>query len=126
VVEGKTLDGSRKVYIDAYWVPAKYRGARCGAQLHLWRRAIGCASPMKRAEQTQQIARNFEATIGRPREIGWPRTAAEMRSTSHGMSMTAKDTTTQATRVLAAVEQASGNVQIVAASTKNCPHRSPK
>lgn len=115
-LEGKTLDSGSPVYIDAYWVPAKYRGGDAVLSY-----IVEASDRMRVAEeareQTQQIARNFETTIGGLVK-SLASTAAEMRSTSHGMSTTAKDTTTQATRVLAAVEQASGNVQIVAAATE--------
>jgi len=115
-LEGKTLDSGSAVYIDAYWVPAKYRGGDAVLSY-----IVEASDRMRIAdearEKTQQIARNFETTIGGLVK-SLVSTAAEMRTTSQGMSTTAADTTTQATRVLTAVEQASGNVQIVAAATE--------
>jgi len=115
-LEGKTLDTNSPVYIDAYWVPAKYRGGDA-----ILSYIVEASDRMRVADaarqQTQQIARNFETTIGGLVK-SLASTAAEMRTTSHGMSATAEDTTTQATRVLAAVEEASANVQIVAAATE--------
>jgi methyl-accepting chemotaxis protein len=115
-LEGKTLNTGIPVFIDAYWLPAKYRGREAVLSY-----IVDASDRMRVAEaarqQTQQIARNFETTIG-GLVTSLASTAAEMRTTSHGMSTTAEDTSTQATRVLAAVEEASGNVQIVAAATE--------
>ncbi|WP_296515185.1 methyl-accepting chemotaxis protein [Rhodopseudomonas sp.] len=114
--EGKTLDSKRPVHIDAYWVPAKYRGGDA-ILCYIVEVSDRMRISAEAREQTQQIARDFETTIGGLVK-SLASTAAEMRTTSHGMSITAEDTTTQATRVLAAVEEASGNVQLVAAATE--------
>ena len=113
---GHTLDTNKTLYVDIYWVPIKYRGGDAVLSY-----LVDVSSRVRVAdearEQTQQIARNFETTIGGLVQ-SLASTAVEMRTTSHGMSTTAKDTSAQATTVLAAVEEASGNVQIVAAATE--------
>ena len=96
-------------------MPAKYRGADA-IQPAVDADEFGSAWRMKAREKTQQIARSFEMTIGGLVQ-SLASTASEMRTTSHGMSTTAKDTTAQATNVLA-VKEASGNAQIVAAATE--------
>ena len=115
-LSGHTLDTNRTLYVDVFWVPAKYRGADAVLSY-----LVDVSDRIRIAdearEKTQQIARNFEASIGGLVQ-SLASTAVEMRTTSHGMSATAEDTTAQATSVLAAVEEASGNVQIVAAATE--------
>ena len=97
-------------------VPAKYRGADATLSYIVdVTDRVRIADEVR--EKTQQIARNFETTIGGLVQ-SLASTAIEMRTTSHGMSTTAEDTTAQATKVLAAVEEASGNAQIVAAATE--------
>jgi hypothetical protein len=103
---GHTLDTNKTLYVDIYWVPIKYRGGDAVLSY-----LVDVSSRVRVAdearEQTQQIARNFETTIGGLVQ-SLVSTAAEMRTTSHEMSTTAKDTS----------EEATGNVQIVAAATE--------
>ena len=113
---GHTLDTKKVLYVDVYMVPAKYRGADATLSYIVdVTDRVRIADEVR--EKTQQIARSFETTIGGLVQ-SLASTAIEMRTTSHGMSTTAEDTTAQATKVLAAVEEASGNAQIVAAATE--------
>ncbi len=114
-VAGRTLGKSEPFYVDIYFVPTTYRGA--GAVLSLVDASERIRITNEARHQTQQIAQKFEVTIGGLVE-SLASTAGEMRTASQGMSKTAEHASTQASSVLANVEQASGNVQIVAAATE--------
>jgi methyl-accepting chemotaxis protein len=113
---GRTLGKSEPFYVDIYFVPTTYRGE--GAVLsYLVDASERIRITNEARHQTQQIAQKFEVTIGGLVE-SLASTAGEMRTASQGMSKTAEHASTQASSVLANVEQASGNVQIVAAATE--------
>ncbi len=113
---GRTLDKDEPLYVDMYWVPAKYRG-----DIALLSYIVDASDRIRIAnearQQSQQIARNFETTIGGLVQ-SLASTAAEMRSASQDMSKTAEDASAQASSVLTRVEEASANVQVVAAATE--------
>jgi uncharacterized protein YoxC len=113
---GRPLDKDEALYVDLYFVPTKYRGddavlaylVNASERVHVTNEA---------RQQAQQIARNFEVTIGGLVQ-SLASTAAEMRTASQGMSKTAEHACSQATSVLVKVEETSGNVQIAAAATE--------
>ncbi|MBR0849152.1 chemotaxis protein [Bradyrhizobium diazoefficiens] len=113
---GHSLDTKERIFVDVYWVPTKFRGA--GAVLcYLVNSGDRVRIAEEARQQTQEIARSFEATIGGLVQ-SLASTAGKMRSTSQGMATTVKDASAQAANVLATVDEASSNVQIVAAATE--------
>jgi len=113
---GKTLDTNKPLYVDMYWVPAKYRGEDA-----LMSYLVDASDRVRLADEARQqsrtIAQNFEGTVGDLVQ-SLASTAVEMRTASHDMSTTARDASAQATGVLGTVEEASGNVQVVAAAAE--------
>jgi methyl-accepting chemotaxis protein len=111
-----TLDTNNPYYVDMYAASVTYRG-QDAILSYLVEASDRIRIANEAQQQTQQIARNFEATIGGLVQ-SLAATAVEMRTASQGMSKTAEHASEQATSVLANVEEASGNVQIVAAATE--------
>jgi PAS domain-containing protein/uncharacterized protein YoxC len=113
---GRRLDTDAPFHVDAYFVPARYRGDDA-VLAYLVDASARIRITTEARHQTQQIAQQFEVTIGGL--VGsLASTADEMRTASQGMSKTAGHASSQASSVLAKVQEASGNVQIVAAATE--------
>jgi hypothetical protein len=115
-IECRSLDTNKTLYIDAYWVLAKYRGDDATITY-----VVDASDRVRIVEEARahvrQLAQNFEKSIGGLVE-SLASTASQMRSTSNDMSVIAKDTATQANSVSTAVEEASSSVEIVAAATE--------
>ena len=101
---GHTLDTHKPLYVDMYWVPTRFR-SEPAVLSYLVDSSERIRIADEARQQTQQTARNFETTIGGLVQ-SLAATAAEMRTTSQGMSTTAKDASAQATSVMATVGEA--------------------
>ena len=113
---GRRLGSGDMFYADTYWVPATM-----GDNKAIIAYSIEATERVRAGDEAnarlQQLAQDFEATIG-DQVKALVSTAADMRTTSKGMSTTAEHASTEAGSVSVAVEQAEGNVRMVAAATE--------
>ena len=121
---GHTMNTNKPLYVDMYWVPVKYRGDDALLCLSRGRERSGPRCQRSAAAKPENRAK-FRGDDWRSRAISG-HDGRRDADRIPGISTTAKDASAQADQCFGTVEQASSNVQIVAAAVRSCPPLSLK
>ena len=90
---GRRLGSGEMFYADTYWEPTTMGGKKAIIAYSIDATARGCLAGDEANARLQQLAQDFEATIG-AQVKALVSTAADMRATSKGMSTTAEHAST--------------------------------